>query len=171
VSEEYRHELSSLVVPQRGGKSFSDLSASSMIYGLSELLRYEDRNSMAFSVESRVPFLDHRLVEFCLSLQEDFKINSGWTKYILRKSNEKILPEEIVWRKGKLGFVTPQNQWRISNHKVIKSFVNDTQLPSILNREYIDSMVTSEIKSASMISEFWKIISFINWANIFKVTF
>jgi asparagine synthase (glutamine-hydrolysing) len=171
VSEEYRHELSSLVVPQRGGKSFSDLSASSIIYGLSELLRYEDRNSMAFSVESRVPFLDHRLVEFCLSLQEDFKINSGWTKYILRKSNEKILPEEIVWRKGKLGFVTPQNQWRISNHKVIKSFVNDTQLPSILNREYIDSMVTSEIKSASMISEFWKIISFINWANIFKVTF
>jgi asparagine synthase (glutamine-hydrolysing) len=74
---------------------------------LPSLLHFEDRNSMAFSIESRVPFLDHRLVEFAFSLQDSDKIKNGETKYILRKSLRGIVPDNILERKDKKGFVTP----------------------------------------------------------------
>lgn len=74
---------------------------------LPTLLHYEDRNSMAHSIESRVPFLDHRLVELLFKLPDQYKMKDGWTKYILRSSMEDILPKEIQWRTDKKGFVTP----------------------------------------------------------------
>lgn len=75
------------------------------------LTHYEDRMSMAWSREVRVPFLDYRLVEYLYSIPTDFKIKDGWTKYIFRKAIEKELPKEIVWRKDKQGFVNPQSEW------------------------------------------------------------
>ncbi len=77
------------------------------IESLPNLLHYEDRNSMRFSLESRVPFLDHRLVEFAFSLHNDDKIHQGTGKYILRESLKNILPAAIYARKDKKGFVTP----------------------------------------------------------------
>jgi asparagine synthase (glutamine-hydrolysing) len=79
--------------------------------GLEELLRYADRNSMAHGVEIRLPFLDHTLVEFVFSLPAAFKIRDGWTKWVLRKSMEDILPAGIVYRKDKTGFEPPQQVW------------------------------------------------------------
>ena len=79
---------------------------------LPSLLHFEDRNSMHFSIESRVPFLDHRLVEFGFSLNETDKVKDTWTKYILRESLAGILPESIRNRKDKKGFVTPgEKKW------------------------------------------------------------
>ncbi|MBL0310709.1 MAG: asparagine synthase (glutamine-hydrolyzing) [Bacteroidetes bacterium] len=80
---------------------------------LPTLLHFEDRNSMAFSLESRVPFLDHRLVEFAFTLSREDRINEqAETKYILRESMKKILPEVVYSRKDKKGFVTPgEKQW------------------------------------------------------------
>jgi len=78
---------------------------------LNELLRYADRNSMAHSVEVRLPFLSHKLVEFAFSLPEEFLIHNGWTKYVLRKSMSDILPSEIAWRKDKVGYEPPQQDW------------------------------------------------------------
>jgi len=75
------------------------------------LLRYEDRNSMAFGVEARLPFLDYRLVEFCLSLADSRKINDGWTKWLLRRAMDGRMPEQIVWRKNKFGFEAPEALW------------------------------------------------------------
>jgi asparagine synthase (glutamine-hydrolysing) len=80
-------------------------------YGLMPLLRYEDRNSMAFSLESRLPFLDYRLVEFSFSLPDTLIIQNGWSKWILRQAMAGILPEKIRWRQDKMGFVTPQDIW------------------------------------------------------------
>jgi asparagine synthase (glutamine-hydrolysing) len=80
-------------------------------FGLEELLRYADRNSMAHSREVRLPFLSHELVEFVFSLPAHFKIRQGFGKWILRKAMDKYLPAEIVWRKGKVGFEPPQQQW------------------------------------------------------------
>jgi asparagine synthase (glutamine-hydrolysing) len=79
--------------------------------GLEELLRLADRNSMAHAVEVRLPFLSHELVEFLFSLPPSFKIREGWTKWLLRKSTESILPAEIVWRRDKTGFEPPQKVW------------------------------------------------------------
>jgi asparagine synthase (glutamine-hydrolysing) len=81
------------------------------IHGLEELLRYADRNSMAHGREVRLPFLDHELVEFVFSLPSHFKIREGWTKWILRKAMESSLPNEITWRKQKVGLEPPQVSW------------------------------------------------------------
>lgn len=81
------------------------------VYGLEELLRMADRNSMAHSVEVRLPFLNYELVEFLFSLPPHFKIRNGWTKWLLRKSMEGVLPDAIVWRKDKVGFEPPQLKW------------------------------------------------------------
>jgi asparagine synthase (glutamine-hydrolysing) len=71
---------------------------------LPALLRYEDRNSMAHSLEARVPFLDHRLVEFAFSLPDRWKISGVTTKHILRQAMAGILPEETRMRRDKIGF-------------------------------------------------------------------
>ncbi len=83
----------------------------SVQFGLQELLRYADRNSMAHSREVRLPFLNHELVQFIFSLPSHYKIRNGWTKWILRKTMNPQLPKEIVWRKDKVGFEPPQQQW------------------------------------------------------------
>jgi asparagine synthase (glutamine-hydrolysing) len=75
------------------------------------LLRYADRNSMANGVEVRLPFLSHELVAFLFSLPSHFKIREGWTKWILRTSMNNTLPADITWRKDKIGFEPPQQQW------------------------------------------------------------
>jgi asparagine synthase (glutamine-hydrolysing) len=75
---------------------------------LQSILHHEDRNSMAFSIESRVPFLDHRLVEFAFTLSTEDRVNNkAETKYILREGLKDILPEKVYARKDKKGFVTP----------------------------------------------------------------
>ena len=83
----------------------------STLTALPILLRYEDKNSMAFSIESRVPFLDYRLVEYMFSLPNDQKIKNGITKKILRNSMKNILPDKIINRMDKMGFVTPEDIW------------------------------------------------------------
>ena len=73
-------------------------------------LRADDRDSMAFSIESRHPFMDYRLVEFGYSLPNSLLIKDGWQKYIIRKSMYEM-PDSIRYRKDKKGFITPQDVW------------------------------------------------------------
>lgn len=80
-------------------------------YGLPALLHYEDRNSMAFSLEARVPFLDYRLVEFAFTLPASQKIRDGMTKVVLRNAMRGLLPEKVRMRMDKMGFVTPEDLW------------------------------------------------------------
>jgi asparagine synthase (glutamine-hydrolysing) len=94
--------------------------------GLSPLLRYADRNAMANSVEVRLPFLDHNIVEFLFTLPDNMLLRNGWTKYILRKSMETILPEKITWRKDKIGFEPPQDEWMATNS--FKDYLNEAIL-------------------------------------------
>jgi asparagine synthase (glutamine-hydrolysing) len=79
--------------------------------GLPELLRYEDRNSMAHSLEARVPFLDYRLVELMFSLPPNELINQGMTKSILRRALGDLLPPVVRDRVDKVGFVTPEGRF------------------------------------------------------------
>jgi len=74
---------------------------------LPTLLQYEDRNSMAFSIESRVPFLDHRLVEFVFQLRNEDKANGIYTKWVMREALKDVMPQTVIERKDKKGFVTP----------------------------------------------------------------
>jgi asparagine synthase (glutamine-hydrolysing) len=111
------------------------------IHGLEELLRHADRNSMAHGREVRLPFLHHELVEFVFSLPSHFKIRQAWTKWILRQSMSQRLPDEVVWRKKKVGFEPPQVQWM--QDKRLDGLIQDARKklvdekilkPGILNR-------------------------------------
>jgi asparagine synthase (glutamine-hydrolysing) len=158
-------------IPKRGGKSYYDLSLSCIQYGLQDLLRYEDRNSMAFSIESRVPFLDHRLVEYSLGLQSSVKLNEGWTKYILRKAIQDVLPSTVVWRKDKKGFITPQREWKKETKQQVKAYLKHAVIPDILDEKFIFEIIDRDNLNNSQLSEYWRIISFIKWTEIFKVKF
>ncbi len=171
IANKHQHELNSIHVPARGGTSMKEQSLLSVSFGLQDLLRYEDRNSMAFSIESRVPFLDHRLVEFSIALNNDWKIKNGWTKYILRKTAEPLLDKEVVWRKYKMGFLTPQKVWKSQAQKELDQFINDISIPDFLDKNYLIQLNNASINDSSHLSEFWKMVSFLKWADIFKVTF
>jgi len=97
-------------------KSHSDIFASNMPY----ILHYEDRNSMAFSLESRAPYLDSDLAEFMFSLPINQKISGTSTKIVLRKSMKGNIPEAIRKRKDKMGFVTPMDEWIKDSYQDIK---------------------------------------------------
>lgn len=98
-------------MPADGATLNQSLVYSSTNGPLEELLRYADRNSMAHSREVRLPFLFHELAEFLINLPAEYKIHNGWTKYIMRKAGDGLLPQEITWRKDKIGYEPPQKNW------------------------------------------------------------
>ncbi len=140
------------------GNSFDTLNESlynsTMKYGLQQLLRYADRNSMAHSREVRLPFLYHELVEFLFSLPPTFKINEGWTKWIMRETFS-ILPPEIRWRTDKIGYEPPQKSWmenegvkeRIRENK--KKLVQENFLHLKQNETDIVAVNASEMSDSS----------------------
>ena len=104
---------------------------------LAHLLRVEDRNSMAFSVESRVPFLDNQLVDYSLKVPAALKIHSGQLKYILRQSIKDLLPIKIYQRKSKIGFETPQAEW-FREKKAYQYLKRLFHSPSFQSRPYFN---------------------------------
>ena len=83
---------------------------------LPSLLRYEDRNSMAFSIETRLPFLDYRLVEFAFSLPDDQRLEGTTTKAIMRRALADRIPRPVLDRRDKMGFETPADLWLRGRH-------------------------------------------------------
>lgn len=113
-------------------------------YNLPALLRYEDRNSMAFSVESRVPYLDHRLVEFAFSLPSSMKIRDGWTKRVMRDALRGVIPETIRQRARKMGFATPEATWqRDALRPLVSGALADERI-----RRYVDPDRARRFESA-----------------------
>ena len=102
-------------------------------YSLPHLLKYEDRNSMAHSIEARVPFTDFRLVDYVFSIPAAYKIHRGWTKWLLRLAVKDLLPSEIVWRRDKLGFAAPA--W-ISREEVWQMWLERTFPSTRTHRAY-----------------------------------
>jgi asparagine synthase (glutamine-hydrolysing) len=143
-----------------------------MKYGLPQLLREEDRNSMAFSIESRLPFLDYRVVEFLFSIPERFKIRDGMTKYILRESMKGILPEEVRERTGKLGFPTPMDDW-IREPEMSKYIQRIFSSDRFRGRGYHDTAELDRVFKAHIDQKanaglaIWKILNLELWSRIF----
>ena len=107
---------------------------------LEHLLKWEDLNAMHFSIESRVPFLDYRLVEATLNTPSDQKIYKGETKHILREALKNILPEKIANRKDKKGFTNPRDKWFKTEQ--FKNYIMELlNSESFKNRKYFDSEI------------------------------
>jgi asparagine synthase (glutamine-hydrolysing) len=142
INKDFLHQFQNTATLQKPiVKNLQDiLNYSTNIFGLSDLLRYADRNAMANSREVRLPFLNRDLVNFTVALPSIYKIKDGYTKWILREIVKEKLPQEIVWRKGKIGYEPPQKLWmqNIEVQEMIKAarkkLVNYHILnPSILN--------------------------------------
>jgi asparagine synthase (glutamine-hydrolysing) len=110
----YQGETFSPVSDDLRARLVEDIFANS----LPSLLRYEDRNTMRFGLEGRVPFLDFTLLRFLFSLDDEAILKQGWNKKILRDAATGLLPDQIVQRRNKIGFTTPEREWflRIKNH-------------------------------------------------------
>lgn len=107
---------------------------------LTHLLKYEDRNSMAHGIEARLPFLDFRCVETALSLNNEFKISKGWSKFLLRKMINQQLPDDIVWRKNKIGFEAPVQTWLSNNNNIDIAIKQSHLLNSILKKQTLNTL-------------------------------
>ena len=130
---------------------------------LQKLLKFEDRNSMAHSIEARVPFIDHNLVECALSIPSNFKIKDGWSKYILRMCYGEDAPEDIVWRKNKFGFEAPTKKWMEDKEIYVKE---------ILDSELLDSVIDKKKNIMELdIETIWKLFSIAKWAKAFNVRY
>ena len=99
-----------------------------MTDGLPALLRYEDRNSMAFGIEARVPFLDYRLIEYAVKLPDRLRVDRGLTKAVLRRAMHGRLPEAILARRDKMGFAAPQHQWLAAGLAEVAGLVRGGQI-------------------------------------------
>lgn len=151
-----------------------DLSVAQLLNShLPMLLHWEDRDSMAHSVEARVPFLDYRLVEFALGLPDEFKLQHGMTKRVLRESMQGILPELIRSRIDKLGFATPEEVWlRQQAPDEFRAAIGNAieQSQGILRpaaRDYLEDVISGQ-RPFSFLP--WRMISFGAWMGRFQVS-
>jgi asparagine synthase (glutamine-hydrolysing) len=106
-------------------------------YQLPHLLHFEDRASMAHSVETRLPFLDYRLLEFVLGQPLDLLFRQGWSKYILRKAMHGLLPEAVENRTDKMGYDTPTRRLIRENREVFLPLLQRHAGDSVLDTEAI----------------------------------
>ncbi len=127
---------------------------------------------MAHSIESRVPFLDYRLVEFVLGLPDSYKISDGITKRVLREAMRGVLPEKVRTRIDKLGFVTPEEVWlREQSPDAFRRALREAVSASggILRREaleMLEAMIAGRIPFDFLV---WRMISFGAWLKAFHV--
>ena len=143
-----------------------------MKYSVPALTHYEDRMSMAYSREIRLPFLDYRLVELSLSLPLNMKMKNGWTKWVLRKTLEDKVPDSIVWRKDKKGFNTPQEKWfRNELKKEINALFNEELLVEkygLMDRDKIKQFYQEFLENDKIwYKEVFNIISIEIWLRVF----
>jgi asparagine synthase (glutamine-hydrolysing) len=137
---------------------------------LHELLMKQDQMSMATSLESRVPFLDHKLVEFTCSLPERLKLRGGTTKYILREAMKGVLPEAILSR-SKMGFPVPIGAWFRGAYKsIIDEYVLGDRAVArrIFNPEFVKSIVARHQSGNENHDErLWALVNFEIWQRQF----
>jgi asparagine synthase (glutamine-hydrolysing) len=137
---------------------------------LVELLMKQDQMSMACSIESRVPFLDHVFVEFAATVPDSLKLRGGIGKYILKRAVEDILPRDIVYRK-KMGFPTPLRQWLMDEKAgalIAQLRDPDGLLARYLDFTYVEDLLTrhkSGLEDAT--DRIWRLLNLQLWGNIF----
>jgi asparagine synthase (glutamine-hydrolysing) len=141
-------------------------------FSLPVLLRYEDKNSMAFSREARVPFLDHRLVEHVAQLPINLKLRDGWTIYCLRRGAQNQVPPEILRRKDKLGFATPEDNWfrQVLAEEVAQTYQLAQFLPEFVKLSELISQFEAFVKGKRFLLSsdfFFRFYILEHWARLF----
>jgi asparagine synthase (glutamine-hydrolysing) len=132
---------------------------------LPALLRFEDKNSMHFGVETRLPFLDWRAVETALSLPPRCKFRHGWTKWVLRRAMNDLLPAEVTWRRWKVGFEAPTTTWlRAHAAPMLEAVLGSSLLTELGDRRKLERSYLSMHASTR-----WRLFSVAMWEREFGV--
>lgn len=158
------HKIQKTLQPNKEVRSFMPLNQRLRgdLDGIfNNLLHYSDRTSMAFSIESRVPFLDVNLVEFLLQVPACYKIHEGWTKFIARLAFNEELPKSITWRKDKMGWPIPEKLWFNSQLKTPSlDIINNSSI--VKNYNY-----NAESLLKSNIGKYVQLFNVAVWENTF----
>ncbi|HEX5586574.1 MAG TPA: asparagine synthase (glutamine-hydrolyzing) [Acidimicrobiia bacterium] len=160
--------------PPRFARSQDDLKrrlvADLQTFSLPSLLRYEDRNSMAFSMESRLPFLDQELVDWVLRLPSEALVERGWSRAILREGLRGVLTEKVRTRRWKVGFTTPETRWLRARRATVQGLFRS---PQFCVRPYwdadalastFDRFCAGEVEPSQI---FWRAINTEVWLRVF----
>lgn len=145
--------------PFRHKKRLFDLLVNEVNTGLRILLRNVDRSSMHFSIESRLPFMDYNVVEAALQTPSKYKIRQGWTRYIQRRMFKNRLPDEVAWRKSKLGFPTPHQEWT-------ENLWKDEEVYKVVENSSVLSQLGIGPNSVNS-NHKWKVINIAYWEKSF----
>jgi asparagine synthase (glutamine-hydrolysing) len=146
------------------------LVADLQTFSLPSLLRYEDRNSMAFSMESRLPFLDQELVDWVLQLPSSAIVDRGWSRAILRDGLRGVLTEKVRTRRWKVGFTTPETRWLWAWRAAVQGLFRS---PEFCARPYWDAVglaaafdrfCAGEVEPSQI---FWRAINTEIWLRVF----
>ncbi|MFQ5652171.1 MAG: asparagine synthase-related protein, partial [bacterium] len=140
-----------------------------LVGNLVNLFYFGDRTSMAYSIETRFPFMDHRLVEFWFKLPIVYKMHDGWTKYIARKAFNGRLPDTITWRKDKMGWEMPQAHWFKGELKewVINRIQSSPFLPQLGVRMDVRKKLESETTTPKTLKQIVKLLNLAIWYDTF----
>jgi asparagine synthase (glutamine-hydrolysing) len=136
--------------------------------GLQSLLRHGDRNSMRWSIESRVPFLENDFAQLLLSLPENYLVsNEGLSKNIFRRSMEGIVPKEVLYRRDKIGFETPELRWLLNSKKQIHKITDDLKDFQIFNSKFCSNLINETLNGNYKYDNvIWRIINYVKWSKI-----
>lgn len=178
-SDETKARIGSRVNPYREMQRFFDSAETKslldrMLYAdtktyLHELLMKQDQMSMAASIESRVPFLDHKLMEFSAQMPDNLKLRGKTTKFVLREAMKEILPEEILTRK-KMGFPVPIGKWFRNEYKhLIDEFVLSERALArgIFKADFIRNLVERHRQGENHDERLWALLNFEMWQRQF----
>ncbi len=139
--------------------------------GLQQLLRHGDRNAMAFSIESRVPFLTQEMAELALILPEEYLVDmQGRTKAVFREAMRGIVPDEILDRRDKIGFATPERQWLTSlSGWVDKTLKEAERIPYVDLNEARKEWAAIQAGKAPFDWRVWRWINYVKWVELFGI--
>ena len=168
------HEARKEVSPSlRGQRVKEALKHSLKGRGLQSLLRHGDRNSMAASIESRVPFLTIPMAEFLFTLPEEYLISDdGITKNIFREAMRGIMPDSHIDRKDKIGFSTPEAEWLYSYRNVIRERLVNAQDIPIFRKDKLLREFDKRIKNGTRIdSQVWRWLNYTLWCQQMQIDF
>ncbi len=135
---------------------------------LPALLRFEDRNAMAHSLEARLPYMDYRLMRFGFSLPVEYKLRDGWTKAVLREGARGLVPDEARLQKIKIAFAVPQKAWMLNGLRgLCREVLLDKQTleRGWFDRDALFASVSSDKFLASRLS--WRLMNMEIWARLF----
>ena len=149
----------------RGRRVVEKMASSVQGNGLAQLLRHGDRDSMRFSVENRVPFLTLPMANLLLSLPEHYLISDcGQTKHIFRAAMRGIVPDDILDRRDKIGFATPEKTWMLGMAPTIRTWLEASKEIPIFNSSgllsHFDNIVAGKARFNWQV---WRWVNYIKW--------